>query len=189
MNNTLFYLPGFNSGPQSEKSAQLKHAFPQLIVADYNTWDPDQGFQTLEALVTPHLDRKPVLIGSSLGGFWSYYLACRHSLSCVLLNPCMAPENTLRPYIGAVQNRYSGATGWLHEEDLQKYARYRFPGRPPCTVLHEKGDELIPYQESITNFEHKAELILLEGGSHRFESVPRAIEEIQKMLDMCLNAP
>lgn len=189
MNSTLIYLPGFNSGPQSEKSAAFKQAFPDLIVADYNTWDPDIGFQQLEALVAPHLDRTPILVGSSLGGFWSYYLACRHHLSCVLLNPCMTPESTLKPYLGAVQNRYSGETGWFHEEDLQKYARYRFPGRPPCTVLHEKGDELIPYSESIANFERKARLILLEGGCHRFEAVALAIEEIRKMRDMGIHAP
>jgi predicted esterase YcpF (UPF0227 family) len=45
-------------------------------------------------------------------------------------------------------------------------------------VLHEKGDELIPCQESIINFEGKAKLILIEGGSHRFEYLEIALQEI-----------
>lgn len=181
MNNPIIYLPGFNSGPQSEKSILLKVHFPELIVALYDTWDPDQGYQQLETLIASHLEQDLVLVGSSLGGFWSYQFAKKHGLKCVLLNPCMTPEVTLRPFVGKVENIYSGQQGHMPLENLLKYSSYRLQGNARCTVLHEKGDELIPFQESQDNFEGKAKLILLEGGNHRFTALPVAIEEIRKL--------
>jgi len=50
----------------------------------------------------------------------------------------------------------------MMEQDLLNYDKYRFEGETECVVLHEKGDELIPYQESIVNVEGKARLILTE---------------------------
>ena len=181
MNNPIIYLPGFNSGPQSEKSARLKLHFPQLVAASYDSWDPDRGFQQIDALIRPVLQHQPLLIGSSLGGFWAYQFAKQYALRCVLLNPCMTPEVTLRTCIGNVENMYSGEKGILTLEALLKYPGYRLPGTARCTVLHEKGDEVIPYQESVENFEGKAKLVLLEGGNHRFVNLDVAIREIEVM--------
>jgi hypothetical protein len=181
LDNALIYLPGFNSGPQSEKSAQLRLHFPHLEVVSYNSWDPDLGYREIDAFIRARLDHSPLLIGSSLGGFWAYQFAKKYALKCVLLNPCMSPETTLRPYIGEVENMYSKEKGVLKLEHLLKYAHYRISGYAPCTVLHEKGDELIPYRESVENFTGKARLVLLEGGNHRFEQLPRAIEEIRRL--------
>lgn len=181
MKNALIYLPGFNSGPQSEKSAQLKLQFPHLIIASYDTWNPDNGYRQLDALLRPELDKNLVLIGSSLGGFWAYQFARKYGLKCVLLNPCMSPEVTLLPFVGAVEHMYTKEKGILQPDDLRRYTAYRCSGSAQCTVLHEKGDELIPYLESVENFTGRAKLVLLEGGSHRFVNVHRAIEEIEAL--------
>lgn len=181
MNALIIYLPGFNSGPQSEKSAQLKRHFPQLVAASYDSWNPDRGFRQINALIRPMLPQRPLLVGSSLGGFWAYQFAKKYALGCVLLNPCMTPEVSLRPSVGNVENMYSGEKGILTLEDLLKYPNYRLPGTARCTVLHEKGDEVIPYRESVENFEGRAKLILLEGGNHRFVNLDVAIREIEEM--------
>jgi len=156
--------------------------FPDIVLASYDTLHPDIGYRQLDDIVSgvPH---RPILIGSSLGGFWAYQLAKRHELDCVLLNPCMTPEKTLRPDIGLVTNMYTGEQSVLTETDLLRYEAYRLPGEPAgCVVLHEKGDELIPYQESIANFDGKARLVLIEGGSHSFEHLEPAIREINSLL-------
>lgn len=184
MKSTIIYLPGFNSSPQSEKSAQLKQHFPGLIVASYNTWHPDLSYRQLEALIAPQVQDNLVLIGSSLGGFWAYQFAKRYALKCVLLNPCMTPELTLKPFAGEVENMYSKERGYMPPEELLKYESYRVPGTARCTVLHEKGDELIPYQESVQNFQDNAKLVLLEGGSHRFNNIEAAVREIREMLNL-----
>ena len=187
--NSLIYLPGFNSGPQSEKSIQLKQEFPQLIVPAYDTWVPSNGFRQLDTLIAPLLSHGPVLIGSSLGGFWAYQFASKYGLRCVLLNPCMTPEVSLKYAVGKVENFYTHETGCLTLENLLEYPNYRFTPHPAfnplthCTVLHEKGDETIPYQESVANFTGKARLVLLEGGHHRFAQLDVAIKEIKAMCE------
>jgi uncharacterized protein len=182
VNPALIYLPGFNSGPQSEKSASLMRHFAALEVASYDSWDPDQGHRDLDALMRPLASVAPVLVGSSLGGFWAWHFAAKYRLRCVLLNPCMTPEVTLAPYLGEVQNMYSGAKGLLTRAHLLRYGVYRGGSPLACTVLHEKGDELIPYQESVANFSAPVRLVLVEGGSHRFENLEVAIAEIEAML-------
>jgi len=178
MAGPIIYLPGFNSGPQSEKSAQLRQRFPGLVVAVYDSWNPDNGFRQIDALIHPLLKDKPLLIGSSLGGFWAYQFARKYGLKCVLLNPCMSPEISLRTSVGKVENMYTGEKGVMSLQDLLKYPKYRFSGVAQCTVLHEKGDEVIPYQESVEHFEGNAQLVLLEGGNHRFANIEFAAKKI-----------
>ncbi|WP_137718780.1 YqiA/YcfP family alpha/beta fold hydrolase [Methylobacillus flagellatus] len=181
--HALIYLPGFNSGPQSEKSQQLQQAFPGLQVASYDSWHPQQAYLQLDALIQAAED--PVLIGSSLGGFWAYQFASRLGLRCVLLNPCMHPERSLRYAVGKVTHYYSGETGVMTDADLDQYPSYRVAPHPRfdpmqhCTVLHEQGDETIPCQESVDNFSGRARLMLIEGGHHRFARLDIAISEIR----------
>jgi len=178
----LIYIPGFRSSPLSGKSRALKETFPHITLATYDTLHPDIAFEQLDALVRA-LNQRPVIVGSSLGGFWAYQLGKRYALPCVLLNPCMQPEDTLRPDIGLVTNMYSGEQGVMTEQDLLAYVHYRFPGETECVVLHEKGDELIPFTESIATFKGRAKLILIDGGSHAFEHLETAIAEIRQLLD------
>lgn len=174
----LIYIHGFRSSPLSGKSRALKKIFPGIILATYDTLHPDIAFLQLDALIGEAVKRQSILIGSSLGGFWAYQFAKRYALSCVLLNPCMRPEVTLRPDIGVVTNMYTDEQGIMTEDDLRKYDAYRFAGNARCVVLHEKGDELIPYTESVANFQGNAKLVLIEGGSHAFEHLQAAIDEI-----------
>jgi predicted esterase YcpF (UPF0227 family) len=180
----LIYIHGFRSSPLSEKSRAFKTIFPHMTLATYDTLHPNIGFQQLDAIVQRDLPKQPILIGSSLGAFWAHQFAKKYALKCVLLNPCMHPEVTLRPDIGVVENMYTGEKGTMEESDLLKYDQYRLKGEPAgCIVLHEKGDALIPYQQSVANFEGKAKLVLIEGGSHSFEHLDVAITEILLLLE------
>lgn len=176
----LVYIHGFRSSPLSEKSRAFKRIFTDITLATYDTLHPEVGSRQLDTIVGKL--KSPVLVGSSLGGFWAFQLAKKYALSCLLLNPCMTPEATLRPDVGLVTNMYTGEQGVMTEADLLKYDDYRVPGEPAaCVVLHEKGDALIPYQESIANFEGRARLELIEGGSHGFEHLDVAVAEIDRL--------
>ncbi len=180
---SLIYLHGFRSSPMTEKGQVFRRTFPAVTLATYDSLHPDISYRQLDRIVREELPQQPILVGSSLGGFWAYQFAKQYALSCVLLNPCMSPEITLAPYLGIVQNLYTGERGVMEESDLQAYGRYRLAGEAAqCVVLHEKGDELIPFQQSVANFEGKARLILIEGGSHRFEHLDIAIEEIEALI-------
>ena len=180
---SLIYFHGFRSSPMTEKGQAFQCTFPGITLAAYDTLHPDIGYWQLDRIVREALPRRAILIGSSLGGFWACQLAKQYALPCVLLNPCLSPELTLAPYVGEVENLYTGERGMMEESDLQAYGHYRQLGEAAqCVVLHEKGDELIPFQESVVNFEGKARLILIEGGSHRFEHLDIAIGEIEALM-------
>lgn len=185
MNNAerqLIYIHGFRSSPLTEKGQMFQRTFPSIVLASYDTLHPDQGFRDLDAIVREAMSRRPILIGSSLGGFWAHHFASKYALACVLLNPCMHPETTLRPYLGPVENLYTGERGHMEESDLHRYASFSCATPDHCIVLHERGDELIPYQQSVAYFNGRAKLVLIEGGSHRFEHLDAAITEIQSLL-------
>lgn len=176
-------MPGFNSSPISEKSKLLAAHFPDIAIADYNTWDPDISYAQLIQHIKPLLSGKLLLTGSSLGGFWAYHLASQYQLPCLLINPCMSPEISLQQYVGIVENFYTHETGFLTTQHLARYQQFRSRNRPShITVLHEQGDELIPYQESVRNFVGKARLLLPGAGNHRFSRTDLLIESIRLMM-------
>jgi len=73
----------------SGKSGALKEIFLHITLATYDTLHPDIGFRQLDVLIGAVSKQTPILIGSSLGGFWAYQLGKRYALPCVLLSPCM----------------------------------------------------------------------------------------------------
>ncbi|SNR76594.1 hypothetical protein SAMN05192560_0969 [Methylobacillus rhizosphaerae] len=180
---SIVYMPGFNSSPASEKSCLLRQHFPHIVVPEYNTWDPDISYTQLDQTIRPLATSGALLTGSSLGGFWAYHFACRYRLPCLLINPCMYPEKSLHRYLGTVENFYTHERGTLTQANLDRYAHYQPVGQPRHTcVLHEQGDELIPYQESIRNFMGRARLLLPGGGNHRFVRTELIISSIKDML-------
>lgn len=44
------------------------------------------------------------LIGSSLGGFYSIYLAQKYNLKAILINPSIESHKTLKTYVGEHTN-------------------------------------------------------------------------------------
>ena len=74
----LIYIHGFRSSPLSEKSRALRDIFPGILLASYDTLHPDAGFAQLDAILRATLPRRPLLVGSSLGGFWSYQFAKKY---------------------------------------------------------------------------------------------------------------
>ena len=75
---TILYLHGLNSSPTSLKASLLVRAIAQMGLADRLRvpalhHHPRQAIAQLERLIL-ELDR-PLLVGSSLGGYYATYLA------------------------------------------------------------------------------------------------------------------
>lgn len=94
----LIYIHGFNSSPQGTKGQQVKEAMlerglirslraPKLAV------EPLKAIAELEELV--EASGKPMLIGSSLGGYYATYLAEKYQLKALLINPAVLPHKLL----------------------------------------------------------------------------------------------
>lgn len=122
---SLLYIHGFNSSPESHKARQLQAAFGHLGLAEGLRvpalhHHPRQAIAQLERAIA-ELGR-PVLVGSSLGGYYATHLAERHGLAAILVNPAVAPHRSFDGYLGAQTNHYSGETWELTEDHVAALA-------------------------------------------------------------------
>ena len=171
---SLLYLHGFNSSPASGKASQLVETMAALGLAARLRvpalhHHPRQAIAQLEALIA-ELGR-PVLVGSSLGGYYATFLAERHGLKALLINPAVRPHRLFDGYLGPQQNLYSGETWELTEDHVQALAELDVP--PPqdparYQVWLQTADETLDYRQAAVHYRACA-LRIQAGGDHGFQ--------------------
>ncbi|MCM2332103.1 MAG: esterase, partial [Pseudomonas sagittaria] len=122
---TLIYIHGFNSSPLSLKARELHSAFARCGLAERLRvpalhHDPRQAIAQLEAEIAAA--ERPVLVGSSLGGYYATFLAERHGLKALLINPAVRVQRHFADYLGPQQNHYSGERWELTREHIAALA-------------------------------------------------------------------
>lgn len=180
----LVYLHGFNSTPRSKKATFLRDFMAARGLADRFACPelpdrPSAAIAVIEDLLAAHPGKSPTFLGSSLGGFYATYVAERHDLRAVLVNPACHPERDLAKYLGPQQNLYSGVRYELttdHLRDLEALVVERI--RPErYLLLVETGDEVLDYREAVDRY-RGAEQVVVEGGDHTLASFPDHLERI-----------
>ena len=180
----LIYLHGFNSSPDSRKAQQLKHYMNEHGLGDRYCCPalPTSG-KSAVGLVETEIARHPresiTLVGSSLGGFYASYLAERHDLRAILINPAIFPHEDLRSYLGMQRNLYTQKSYELTEEHLVEWEKLYLPAIHPerYLVLVETGDEVLDYRQALEKYKG-AKQIVIEGGDHSLQSFPAHIQLI-----------
>ena len=139
---------------------------------------PAHAGEALRA-IEPLLGAKPCLVGSSLGGFYATYLAEKHDLKAVLLNPAIDPHVGLRAYLGPQQNLYTGERYELTETHLREWERLYVPRLTPrrYLLIVETGDEVLDYRRAVERYAG-AEQVVVQGGDHSLKSFPRHLPRI-----------
>src|SRR4051812_26538836 len=107
----LIYIHGFNSSPASFKARVLQERLSARgrrdeFMAPALPHSPAAAAGALDALAGQH--PQAVLVGSSLGGFYATWLAERHGLRAVLVNPAVRPYELLAGHVGRQKNFHSG---------------------------------------------------------------------------------
>lgn len=179
------YLHGFNSSGNSAKGRYFAQALaPQPVYTPTYSAEPDAAVRGLsQTLRSLPADTSPILIGSSLGGFYAQYLARQFRLAAVLINPALQPRQTLAAYLGWQTNYYSRERYYFGEQELKCLAQYEIP--EPCSapvptlVLLDAGDELIDYRVAQQRYADCARVIVYSGGNHRFVHLSEAVLEIR----------
>ncbi len=189
----IVYLHGFNSGAASGKATWLKQNLPNIIVLSptYPTHRADEAAAFLRDYFTrarreyPQ-DKKLLLIGSSLGGFWARYLAPELGAGMALINPAMHPETDLMDAIGPNKNEATGEEYVLTAEQVRALARYQVPRcnpKVPTLVLLDEGDDVLDCRAAQTYYRGCGQVIVYPGGSHRFDHMAEALPEIRRLHD------
>lgn len=171
----LIYIHGFNSSAQSGKARELGDWLAARGLAE--AWAcpdlphrPAEAIARLEALIGQ--SRGPAkLVGSSLGGFYAAYLAEKHGLKAVYINPCVACHAKLASEVGkSHKNWHTGAEYVFSADHAAELAALRVErlSRPENhLLLVETGDEVLDYREAVAYFAG-ARQVVLEGGDHGF---------------------
>ena len=183
----IIYIHGFGSSGLGGKSSQLREYFRERnipFIAPSLSYVPELAIATLEELISTYEDVS--LIGSSLGGFYTLYLAEKFGLKGVLINPAMNSANTLKRLItpeGMAYNYYDESHfEWKlsHIEMLKKYTVEEVTDINYFLLL-QKGDDVLDYKEAVAKLPN-AKLVLEEGGTHPFEGIERYFTEIERFI-------
>ena len=205
----IIYVHGLDSDANSTKGLLLedyceKH-YPEIKVyrPDLNS-APKQVFEQLvKSVIELNKEDKTVLVGSSLGGYFSTLVSNYTGCPALLLNPSTQPHVTLQRFanellLNSVENKilenhifHTTAGGWnITPADLQWFAEHQllsidYPHK--IAVLLKEGDELLNAKLSKDFYQaHGATVTLQTGGDHRFtdfgEQLPMVVSTLQRLL-------
>ena len=169
----ILYLHGFTSGPQSNKAQALgarmrerglgeRFLSPQLPAA------PREAIALAEDLVARH--GVTTVVGSSLGGYYSTWLAEKFDLQAVLVNPAVVAHLSLQKYIGPQRWLYTGESFDFTLEHVEQLRTIAVPvlARPErFWLLVEEGDETLDYRDAVRRYACARQTVL-PGGDHSF---------------------
>ena len=152
MSASILYIHGFNSAPASNKACQLIGVMDALGLAEQLRvpalhHHPRQAIPQLEAAIA-ELGR-PLLVGSSLGGYYATHLAERHGLKALLVNPAVSPHRMFDGYLGTQKNLYTDETWELTHDHVTALAELEVPAPQDAAryqVWLQTGDETLDYR-------------------------------------------
>jgi len=190
----LVYLHGFRSSPRSSKAVKTGDAIKALSSEDNPIeWYCPQLFaspkQSMDMVIN-HIDEsgadKIVIIGSSLGGFYTNYLAEKYACKGIVLNPAVRAARELAPHVGML-------TSYDNDEPFDFRAEYidelkalqveKITTTDRYFLIAAKGDELLDWREMV-EFYSGAHQLVLEGSDHGIADydnhLPKVVEFIFK---------
>jgi uncharacterized protein len=189
----LIYLHGFNSSPGSHKAQVLKRYLDQRDLGDRYHCPalphlPRHAIALVEAEIAKHPRESVTLVGSSLGGFYATYLAERHDLRAVLINPAVNPQQGLRAFLGAQSNLHTQEQYELTEEHLRQLGQLFRPSIDArrYLLLVETLDEVLDYRDAVKKYEG-ARQIVIEGGDHSLTRFPDYVPLILEFAKLAQN--
>jgi len=176
----LVYLHGFNSSPQSHKAQVMqRYAAEQGVEFACPALPPlaNESIRLAEKVIRGK--KSACLVGSSLGGFYATYLAEKHALNAVLINPAIDPHVGLRAYLGPQKNLHTGEPYELTEAHLSEWQKLYVPRITPrrYLLLVETGDEVLDYRKAVARYAG-AEQVVVQGGDHSLQSFPQHLPRL-----------
>ena len=174
MSASILYIHGFNSAPASTKASYLMGVMDSLGLADQLRvpalhHHPRQAIAQLEAAIAEL--ESPLLVGSSLGGYYATHLAERHGLKALLINPAVNPHRLFDGYLGPQQNLYTGETWELTLDHVQALAELEVSAPVDAgrfQVWLQTADETLDYRQA-EQFYRACALCIQAGGDHSFQ--------------------
>lgn len=177
----ILYLHGFTSGPQSFKARALgsrmaERGLGERFVCPQLPPSPREAIALAESLVRPGT----AVVGSSLGGYYATWLAERHGLRAVLVNPAVVAHLSLEQFVGPQRNLYTGEAFEFTLDHVEELRRLEVPAitRPErYWLLAETGDEVLDWRQAAARYAGARQTIL-QGGDHSFTRWADVLDQV-----------
>ena len=180
----ILYLHGFRSAPASGKARLFAQRMAERGLGG-EFWceqlpvNPEEAVERVERVLEKS-PSQPLLVGSSLGGYYATHLAEKHDLRAVLLNPAAFAYRTLSPFVGAQTNPYTGEIFDFTRQHIAELKQLEVPvlSRPErFWLIVETGDELLDYREAVAKYAGARQTVI-EGGDHSLQHFPEWLDDI-----------
>ena len=184
----IFYIHGYGSGIKKEKVLELSKIFSQEVIG--LQYDSAKGYKEnfdflLYDIVNFYDGSKEdiVIIGTSLGAFYANNLSNALANSrCILTNPALEPYDGLKKYIGVHKNYVTGVEYIFTEEVLETY-NIKLKINNSSLILLSSGDKVIDSFKTQKQFEKQTNVIMYNGGEHRFKHYEEAQIDMLRFID------
>ena len=190
----LLYIHGFNSSALSFKARAARARMEALgrggeFVCPELPHRPAAAIALLEGLLGNGGPGGACLIGSSLGGYYATWLAEKHDLRAVLVNPAVRPYELLQAYVGRQANLYTGAEYDLTEEHVAEVRALEVDHVTPerYLLLVKTGDEVLDYRQAVEKY-RGSEQCVIPGGDHGFGDFEEYIDRVLAFCDSSAKA-
>jgi predicted esterase YcpF (UPF0227 family) len=186
----IVYIHGFNSSPASTKARQLHARLEALgrsreFACPALPERPAQAIALCEREMAQAGAQPVTLVGSSLGGYYATWLAEKHGVRAVLVNPAITPAEGLRAYLGPQQNLYTGEPYELTEQYLDEL-RALWVQRPTRMeryyLMVTTGDEVLDYREALARYAGARQLVI-QGSDHGFADFEQHLDSVLAFAD------
>ena len=169
----ILYLHGFRSSPHSFKARLLAERMHALGRADEFACpqlpaSPAAAIALVQSLIAGQPPESLSLIGSSLGGYYATWLAEQLGCRAVLLNPAVAPLQSLANQVGVT-------TAWHNDEPFEFKASYidelgalavpRISRPERYFLVAATGDEVLDWRDMTSHYPGARQWII-EGSDH-----------------------
>jgi predicted esterase YcpF (UPF0227 family) len=186
----IVYIHGFNSSPASNKARQLQARLEALgrgkeFACPGLPDRPAQAIAVCEREIARAGAQPVTLVGSSLGGYYATWLAEKHSVRAVLVNPAITPAEGLRAYLGPQRNLYTGEPYELTEQHLDELRALwveRPTGMERYYLMVTTGDEVLDYREAVARYAGAPQLVV-QGSDHGFADFEQHLDSVLAFAD------
>ena len=188
-NNIIIYLHGFRSSPASYKAqvfaqrmsatnSENSYFCPQLPAS------PAKAIALVQAIMHPYSPDHITLVGSSLGGYYSNWLAEQSGCRAVLLNPMTRLLPDMAHFVGVTTSFHTNEHFEFKPEfvdELRAIAVTRITRPERYLLLAATGDELLDWHDMVEHYAG-AQQIVIEGSNHGLSGFEPYLDDI---FDFC----
>lgn len=175
----IIYIHGFATAGEGEKVSLIRKGVDCSVISPTLEFDPQKTILELEE----NIDNNTILIGTSLGGFYAWYLAYKHNINAILVNPSPTPHKSMNERLNGksqvivknlvtnipfkVTKEHSNILEKMMQEVLLNQIRFSKESNRNITMFLAKNDKVLNYLKAFELIQAN-NVFITENGDHGY---------------------